>query len=91
MKLKDLSAQLLSLTPADKAQAIQLLALSLTNSWMGVEKAPGVVGGDACIVRTRIPVWTLVNYRLLGASDAQILENFPSLRAADARKCLGLC
>jgi hypothetical protein len=70
MKLKDLSAQLLSLTPAHQAQAIQLLALSLTNSGMGVEKAPGVVGGDACIERTRIPVCRRVNYRRLGASDA---------------------
>lgn len=25
--------------------------------WPGVEKTPGVVGGDACIRRIRIPVW----------------------------------
>jgi uncharacterized protein (DUF433 family) len=40
-----------------------------------------VVGGDACIVRTRIPVWALENYRRLGWSEAQILENYPPLRA----------
>ncbi len=83
MTLKELEAQLLSLTPVEKAQAIQILAHSLTNTWIGVEKTPGVVGGDACIVRTRIPVWTLVNYHRLGASDTQILEDFPTLRAAD--------
>ncbi|MDO9349350.1 MAG: DUF433 domain-containing protein, partial [Anaerolineales bacterium] len=39
--------------------------------------------GDACIVRTRIPVWALENYRRLGWSEATILDNFPTLRAAD--------
>ncbi len=34
-------------------------------------------------MRTRIPVWALVQYRRLGWSDAQILENFPTLRQAD--------
>lgn len=42
-----------------------------------------MVGGDACIVRTRIPVWVLENYRRLGWSEARILENYPTLRAAD--------
>lgn len=80
---KELEAQLLSLTPSEKAQAIQILALSLASTWAGIEKTPGVVGGDACIVGTRIPVWSLVNYRRLGASDAQILNDFPTLRAGD--------
>ena len=42
-----------------------------------------MVGGDACIVRTRIPVWALVQYQRLGWTDAQILESFPTLRQAD--------
>ena len=37
----------------------------------------------ACIVRTRIPIWTLVAYRRNGWSEARILENFPTLFAAD--------
>jgi uncharacterized protein (DUF433 family) len=34
-------------------------------------------------VRTRIPVWALENYRRLGWSEATLLENYPTLRAAD--------
>src|SRR6516164_3303067 len=33
-------------------------------SW--VQKTPDVCGGDACIRRTRIPVWLLVRHRQLG-------------------------
>lgn len=83
MKLKELEAQLLLLTPGEKIQAIQMLASSLANTWPGIEKTPGVVGGDARIAGTRIPIWTLVNYRRLGVSEAIILEDFPSLRATD--------
>ena len=53
------------------------------NAWPGIEKIENVAGGEACIVRTRIPVWTLENYRRLGWSEATILENYPALRAAD--------
>ena len=48
-----------------------------------IEKDAGVVGGSARIARTRIPIWTLENYRRLGASDAQVLEAFPALRRVD--------
>ena len=49
MTLKELEPKLLALNPAEKAQAIQLLVQSLTNTWQGIEKTPGVCGGDACI------------------------------------------
>ncbi|RYE95600.1 MAG: DUF433 domain-containing protein, partial [Oxalobacteraceae bacterium] len=39
--------------------------------------------GTAYIVRTRIPVWLLEQTHRLGASDADILRAYPSLRAAD--------
>lgn len=42
-----------------------------------------MVGGDARIAETRIPVWSLINYRRLGASDAQILEDFLTLDAGN--------
>lgn len=83
MTLKELQPQLLALDPAEKALAIQVLAQSLANSWSGIEKTPGVCGGDACIADTRIPVWTLVNYRRLGATDADILDDYPTIRAKD--------
>ncbi|MGD1705073.1 DUF433 domain-containing protein [Dapis sp. BLCC M229] len=83
MKLKDLESQLLALTPAEKFQAIQLLAQTFTNTWSGIEKTPGVCGGNACIAGTRIPVWVLVNARRLGVSESELLQDYPSLQAAD--------
>jgi uncharacterized protein (DUF433 family) len=52
-------------------------------SWPGIETTPGIAGGSACDVRTRIPVWALEGYRRQGWSEARILENYPTLRAAD--------
>ncbi|MBD1899844.1 DUF433 domain-containing protein [Trichocoleus sp. DQ-A3] len=83
MTLKELEKQLLALTPTEKAQAIQLLAQSLSNAWKGIEKTPGVCGGDACIAKTRIPVWVLVNARRLGISETQLLDDYPTISAAD--------
>ena len=83
MALKELEKQLLALTPAEKSQAIQLLVQSLSNTWQGIEKTPGVCGGDARIAKTRIPIWSMVNYRILGANDVRILQDFPHLSAAD--------
>ena len=48
-----------------------------------IEKTLGVVGGNACIRGTRIPVWELVEYRQLGASTSKILEAYPQLTEAD--------
>ncbi|MBD1808002.1 DUF433 domain-containing protein [Microcoleus sp. FACHB-SPT15] len=83
MTLQELEAQLLALTPAEKAQAIQILAQSLANTWQGIRKTPGVMGGDACIRQTRIPVWLMVSYRQQGASDAHILQGHPDLSVQD--------
>jgi uncharacterized protein (DUF433 family) len=51
------------------------------SSW--VEKTPGVCGGDACIRKTRITVWGLVEWQKLGLSDTGILEHHPDLTPAD--------
>jgi uncharacterized protein (DUF433 family) len=83
MTVTELEHQLAGLSRAEKAQILQLLARDLANAWPGVEKITDVAGGAACIVRTRIPVWVLENYRRLGWSEARILENYPTLRAAD--------
>ncbi|HZQ11143.1 MAG TPA: DUF433 domain-containing protein [Anaerolineae bacterium] len=83
MSLKELELQLSGLTPVEKAQILERLAQDLGEHWLGVEKTPGVAGGEACIVRTRIPVWALEGYRRLGWSDERILENYPSLRQSD--------
>jgi len=83
MTLEKLEPELLALTPNEKAQAIQILARSLGNPWRGIEKTPGVCGGDACISGTRIPVWVLVNARNLGIREAQLLKDYPTLSATD--------
>lgn len=83
MTLKKLEPKLLALTPAEKAQAIQLLAQSLSNTWQGIEKTPGVCGGEACIAKTRIPVWILVNARRLCITEAELLYDYPTISAAD--------
>jgi len=49
----------------------------------GIESRPDVCGGEPCIVRTRIPVWLLVQGHNLGTSEADLLNAYPSLRAED--------
>ena len=49
----------------------------------GIEKTPNICGGDACIIRTRIPVWLLVSLRKNGWTDAELLASYPTLRAED--------
>ena len=83
MTLKELQPQLLALSPEEKTKAIQLLAASLGSGGIGIEKTPGVMGGDACIRQSRIPVWLLVSLRDQGASDAYLLEDYPTLTATD--------
>ncbi|MCU0544965.1 MAG: DUF433 domain-containing protein [Oscillatoriaceae cyanobacterium Prado104] len=44
----------------------------LANTYQGIEKNPGVVGGNARIAGTRIAVWGLVESRQLGATDDRL-------------------
>ncbi|NER35777.1 MAG: DUF433 domain-containing protein [Oscillatoria sp. SIO1A7] len=81
MNLKELKPKLMALTPAEKTEAIQILAQSL--AWPGIEKTLGICVGDACIAGTRVPVWGLVDYRRLGTTDEQILKSFPHLTETD--------
>jgi len=53
------------------------------DTWPGIDRDSAVAGGAACIVRTRIPVWTLEQYRRLGCSDPDLLRIFPTLRRSD--------
>jgi uncharacterized protein (DUF433 family) len=83
MITRELFATLTALSKAEKAEVVERLAQEIGDSWPGIEKTPGVAGGSACIVRTRISVWVLENYRRLGWTEAKILANYPTLRAAD--------
>ena len=49
----------------------------------GIEKNEGVMGGVACIQRTRIPVWLLYRARQLGLGEGDLLKSYPGLSAED--------
>ena len=49
----------------------------------GIEKRDGVMGGTACVRKTRIPVWVLHQARQLGMSEADLLKSYPGLTAED--------
>ena len=48
-----------------------------------IQKTPGVSGGHACVRNTRIPVWTLVSLRQQGATEQELLSNYPGLTLED--------
>jgi uncharacterized protein (DUF433 family) len=81
--LQQVEELLLALTPSEKSQIFVSVARDLGVTAPGVESDPSVCGGEPCIVRTRIPVWTLVQSRRLGISEADILRSYPALRAED--------
>ena len=68
---------------AEKARILQWVVQDLGDSFPGIESTPDICGGEPCIVRTRIPVWVLVQARNLGMSEAALLESYPTLRAED--------
>jgi len=55
----------------------------LVDAFPDIDMTPGVCGGEPCIVRTRIPVWLLVQAKKLGTNEADILKCYPTLRAED--------
>lgn len=74
---------LASLSRAEKAQLLQWIVHDLGDAFPGIESDPMVSGGEPRIVRTRIPVWVLVQAKNLGVSEADILRSYPILRAED--------
>jgi uncharacterized protein (DUF433 family) len=83
MTLTELRGELLSLSPVEKAEAIELLATSLNHNWRKITKQIDVCGGSACVAGTRIPVWVLANARNLGISESVLLDDYPTLTATD--------
>ncbi len=82
MITQELKQQILSLSSVEQHEIVQLIQAQ-TNSWTGITKTPGVVGGDARIRNMRIPVWSLVQYCHMGSNDDRILEAYPQLTATD--------
>ena len=81
--VQEVEALLAQMSRAEKAQVLQVVVRDIGESFPGIESNPDVVGGDPCIVRTRIPVWLLEQARRLGATEADLLADYPSLRAED--------
>jgi uncharacterized protein (DUF433 family) len=81
--LRETEKLLSKMTRAEKAQVLQWVARDLGEAFPGIESVPGVSGDEPCIVRTRIPVWVLVQARNLGTSEADLLRAYPTLRAED--------
>jgi uncharacterized protein (DUF433 family) len=81
--LRQVEDLLPALTRAEKAELLRMVAQDLDDVFPGVESTPGVCGGEACIVRTRIPIWILEHARQLGASEEELLRSYPTLRAED--------
>lgn len=81
--LNDFERLLPALTPGEKAQVLKWVVQDLGGAFAGIDSRPDVCGGEACIVRTRIPVWLLEQSRRLGASEESLLAAYPALRAED--------
>ena len=67
----------------EKAQVLQWVAADLGDAAPGIDSNPAVCGGEPCILRTRIPVWLLVQARKLGTSESDMLRAYPTLTAQD--------
>ena len=81
--LKQLTALVSELSSTKKAQLLYRISQDLGDVFPGIEKTANVCGGSACVIRTRIPVWTLVSFKKLGMNDFTLLNAYPALRQQD--------
>ncbi len=81
--LHEIEQLLSAISRAEKAQVLQWVVRDLGDAFPGIESRPDVNGGEPCIVRTRIPIWLLVQARQLGVTEADLLRDYPTLRAED--------
>jgi|SRR5450755_4191283 uncharacterized protein (DUF433 family) len=79
--LREFEKLLSELTSGEKAQILKWVVQDLGDSFPGIDSRPDVCGGEACIVRTRIPVWLLEQGRRLGITEQALLSAYPALRA----------
>ncbi len=60
------------------------MSLNQTSHSRRIQKTPDVIGGDACIGKTRIAAWMLIQARKLGMTDEEIRTRYdPPLGQAD--------
>jgi len=73
-KIQQAEKLLSKMIRAEKAQLLQWVVRDLGDAYSGIESNPEVCGGEPCIVRTRIPVWVLIQAKRLGTSEADLLR-----------------
>ena len=83
VSLTDFEKLLPTLSPGEKAQLLKWVVQELGEAFPGIDSRPDVCGGEACIVRTRIPVWLLEQAPRLGTTEQELLAAYPPLRAED--------
>jgi uncharacterized protein (DUF433 family) len=72
-----------TLSRAEKQELMRRVVEGIGGEFPGVEPEAGVCGGDARIIRTRIPVWVLERARRMGMTEDELLQDYPTLRAQD--------
>jgi uncharacterized protein (DUF433 family) len=87
--LSEVEKLLAELSRGEKAQVLKWITRDLGDDFPGIDARPSVCGGEACIVRTRIPVWVLVKARREGLTEEALLHAYPSLRAEDLANAWG--
>ena len=81
--MEEMEEMIMALTPAERARLLQIIVQHLGENFPNIETDPMICGGEPRIIRTRIPIWLLVQARRLGTSEADLLKSYPSLRAED--------
>ena len=71
-------AKIVSDLPSTELEAFQETLFSHM-----IQKTPGVMGGAACVRKTRIAVWILVSLMQQGASSEELLSDYPGLTSLD--------
>jgi uncharacterized protein (DUF433 family) len=83
-RLDDAKKLVAALTGPEKAELFRRIVDDVeVGSFPGIDITAEVCGGAPCIVRARIPVWLIEQARRSGASDADLLRAYPSLREED--------
>jgi len=82
-RIEEVEKIIASMSNAERVHLFQLIIRYMGNISIGIDSDPKICGGEAKIIRTRIPVWILVRGRQLGSSDADLLRSYPTLGAED--------
>ena len=85
--LQDVLSKLPLLTPQDRSRVLESLDPQTDETrFPSIVKTPGVCGGSARLIRTRIPVWLLEDLRRQGTDEQEIQRHFPILQDSDLKQ-----